>query len=180
MDASRMEGLGYAVQAHQKAAIEKARAALNAARPGATREFLSSMRHDPEMGRAMTQLQGAERAAQLVAGMERERQAQLDPNVRAERLVARWNGLEAEHAKLHRWDQKQAREAVEACMRAVAGEIGKDAPMEAALRQRQKDFGIQERSALGRALREKDVSKALERGVTRGERERGHDHEQSM
>ena len=180
MDASRMEGLGYAVQAHQKAAIEKAGAALNAARPGATREFLSAMRHDPQMQRAMTELQGADRAAQLVAGMERERQAQLDPNVRAERLVARWNGLEAERAKLHRWDQKQAREAVEVRMRAIAGEIGKDAPVEAALRQRQKDLGIRERSTLGRALREKDVSKALERGVTHGPRERGQDYGQSM
>jgi hypothetical protein len=132
------------------------------------------------MRRAMTELQGPERAAQLVAGTERERQAQLDPNVRAERLVARWNGLEAERAKLHRWDQKQAREAVEVRMHAIAGEIGKDAPVEAALRQRQKDLGIQERSALGRALRAKDVSKALERGVTHGSRERGEDYEQSM
>ena len=87
-DAARMRTANLPVLEHQKQALGRAGAALEAARPGATRELLSALRHDPATGRAMAGLEGAERAAQLVAGMERERQAQLDPNVRAERTVA--------------------------------------------------------------------------------------------
>jgi Ti-type conjugative transfer relaxase TraA len=177
-DAARMGGLGLPIVEHQKQALEKAGAALDAIRPESRRELQSALRHDPQTLRAMNELQGAERAARLVAGMERERQAQLDPNVRAERLAAQWNGLEQERSKLRGWDQREAREKVEAQMRSVAGEIGKDKPVESALRARQKDFGIEERSSLGRALREKDVRQALEQRVTHGQRERG--HEQSM
>ena len=93
-DAARMGGLGLPIVEHQKQALEKAGAALDAIRPESTRELQSALRHDPQTLRAMNELQGPERAARLVAGMERERQAQLDPNVRAERLAAQWNGLE--------------------------------------------------------------------------------------
>ena len=177
-DAARMGGLGLPIVEHQKQALEKAGAALDAIRPESRRDLQSALRHDPQTLRAMNELQGPERAARLVVGMERERQAQLDPNVRAARLAAQWNGLEQEHSKLRGWDQREAREKVEAQMRSVAGEIGKDKPVESALRARQKDFGIEERSSLGRALREKDLGQALEQRVTHGQQERG--HEQSM
>ena len=59
-------------------------------------------------------------------------------------------------------------------MRAVAGEIGKDAGLEAALRQRQIELGIGERSRLGRALREKDVGHSLEQRLSHRARERDH------
>ena len=136
------------------------------------------MRHDPQTLRAMNELQGPERASRLVAGMEQERQAQLDPNVRAARLVTQWNGLEQERSQLRGWDQREAREKVEAQMRTVAAEIGKDKPVESALRAKPKDFGIEDRSSLGHALREKDLGQALEQRVTQGQRERG--HQQSM
>ena len=123
---------------------------------------------------SMTQLQGSERGKNLVDGMERERAAQRDPNVRAERFLVRWNGLEQEHARLGGWEQEPARQKIEAQMRAVAGEIGKDAGLEAALRQRQIELGIDERSRLGRALREKDVGHSLEQRLSHRERERDH------
>jgi hypothetical protein len=46
----------------------------------------------------------------LLAGMARERQAQQDPTIRAERLVARWSKLEEEHGKLRRWQQREGRD----------------------------------------------------------------------
>jgi hypothetical protein len=125
----------------------------------------------------MDEAQGPERAAKLVAGMERERQAQLDKNTRAERFVAQWNGLEAEHAENRGWEQREAREKIETQMRGVAGEIGKDAAAQTAMRERQKDFGIEERSSLGRALREKDFGQALESQV---KHELRHVHSQSQ
>ena len=179
-DAVRMDGLGLPIVEHQKAALAKTGAALDAVRPESRRELQSAFRHDPETVRAMTEFQGRERAEGLVAGMERERRAQLDPNVRAERLLARWEALEAEHAKLLLWDQGPTRKNIEAQMHAVAGEIGKDGSVQSALRQRQQELGIEEGSRLGLALREDDVAQALQENITYGERERGEYHGQSM
>ena len=120
----------------------------------------------------MTELQGPERGGRLVVGMERERAARLDPNVRAERLVARWNGLEKEHAKVSGWHHTQAREKIEQRMRGVAGEIGRDAQVESVLRQNHKALKISERSHLGRALRQEKVGEALEQSLERGLRQR--------
>ena len=105
--------------------------------------------------------------------MERERAAQRDPNVRAARLVARWNGLEAQHAKLRGWEHAEAREKVEERLRAVAGAIGRDAQVESVLRRNGKAFGIGEDSRLGRAIREQDVGQALGQSIERGFRQRG-------
>ena len=62
-------------------------------------------------------------------------------------------------------------------MRGVAGEIGKDAASQTAMRETQKDFGIEERSSLGRALREKDFVQALEQRI---KHELRHEHSQSQ
>lgn len=175
MDAARMREAGLPVLAHQTAAIEKTGAALDAAQPDATRALRSALRHDPETRRVMRQAKGSERAEGLIAGMERERQAVRDPNVRAERLVARWSRLEAEHAKLSGWQHAEAREQVEERMRGLAGTIGRDAQAESVLRQKSKALGIGEGSALGRALRREDASlgEALTHSLDRGLRERG-------
>jgi len=165
IDASRMQRMGYAVQEHQKVAIQKTGEALEAARPGSRDELASALQHDPAALKAMSESQGPERASRLVAGMERERQAQLDTNVRAERFVAQWKGLEAEHAKNRGWEQREAREKIETEMRIVAGEIGKDAAAQSVMREKQKGFGIEERSSLGRALREKDFAQAFEQRI---------------
>ena len=120
----------------------------------------------------MSDAKGLERAASLVAGMERERAARLDPNVRAERLVARWNGLEQEYARHRGGDHTQAREKIEQRMRGVAGEIGRDAQVESVLRQNHKALKIGERSHLGRALRQEKVGEALEQSLESGLRQR--------
>ena len=174
MDAARMREAGLPVLAHQTAAIEKAGAALDTVRPGSTRELRSALRHDPETRRVMTEAKGPERVEGLVAGMERERQAVRDPNVRAERLVARWSGLEAEHAKLSGWQHTEARQLVEERMRGVAEAIGRDVQVESVLRQKSKALGIGEGSALGRAIRREDasLSEALTHSLDRGLRER--------
>ena len=114
---------------HQKQALGKAGTALDAARQGATRELLSVLRHDPATRAAMT-LEGPARATHLIDGMERERQAQRDPNVRAERAVAEWRKLEKEHGGLRGFEQHAARGKVEGRMKALAGAIKRDPQME--------------------------------------------------
>jgi hypothetical protein len=180
MDVDRMRGLGLPVVEHQKVELAKAGAALEAERPGSLQEFRSALAHDPATVRSLIQLQGPERAERLVDGMERERQAALDPNVRAERFVARWGELETEHSKLRGFGQDRARETLEERMHKVASEIGRDAQMESVLRARQEELGIVARSTLGLALRRDNVSEALEERLERGLRERGQDHGMEM
>ena len=174
VDAARMRDMGLPVVEHQRQALEKAATALDAARPGSTRDLASALQHDPDSDsrRAMTEAKGLERASSLVAGMERERAARLDPNVRAERLVARWNGLEQEHAKFSGRDHMAAREKIEQRMRGIADEIGRDAQVESVLRQNHKALKIGVRSPLGRALRQEKVGEALEQSLERGLRQR--------
>jgi hypothetical protein len=172
-DAARMRAANLPVLEHQKQALGQAGAALEAARPGATRELLSALRHDPATQRAMT-LDGAERAAQLVAGMERERQAQLDPNVRAERAVAAWSKLEQEHRRLRGSEHEEARGRIEARMKTLAGAIKRDPQMESAVRARSRELGIERGSKLDRLTEEKNVERAISRSVTR-ERDLGRD-----
>lgn len=171
-DAARMRASNLPVLEHQKQALDRAGAALEASRPGATRELLSALRHDPATGRAMAAFEGAERAAQLVAGMERERQAQLDPNVRAERTVATWRKLEQEHGRLRGFEHDEARGRIEARMKALAGAIKRDPQMESVIRARSHELGIERGSKLDRLTEEKNVERAISRSVTR-ERDRG-------
>lgn len=71
-----------------------------AARPGAGRHerFDAPIvpQHDPATARAMTELSGRERVAQVIDGMKRENAALQDPNVRAERFVERWQELQGQ------------------------------------------------------------------------------------
>ena len=166
-DAARMRTANLPVLEHQKQALGRAGAALEAARPGGTRELLSALRHDPAAQRAMAGLEGAERAAQLGAGMERERQAQLDPNVRAERTVATWHKLEQEHGRLRGSEHEEARGQIEARMKTLAGAIKRDPQMESVMRARSRELGIERGSKLDRLTEEKNVERAINRSVTR-------------
>lgn len=170
-DALRMRAENLPVLEHQKQALGKAGAALDAAREGSTRELLSALRHDPATRAAMT-LEGAERAAGLIAGMERERQAQRDPNIRAERAVAEWRKLEKEHGGLRGFKQDMARGQIEERLRTLVGAIKRDPQMESVLRARSRELGIERGSRLEKVIEEKNVERALARSVER-ERDRG-------
>lgn len=170
-DAARMQVEGLPVLEHQKQALGKAGAALDAVRDGATRELLSALRHDPA-ARAAINLDGPERAANLIDGMERERQARRDPNIRAERAVAEWRKLEKEHGGLRGFEQDVARGQIEERMKTLAGAIKRDPQMEAMMRARSRELGIERGSRLEKVIAEKNVERALARSVER-ERDRG-------
>lgn len=87
-DAQRWQGQGLPVPAHQAAALQETRHALDLARPQASKDLMSALKHDPEVRQAMTGLQGRSRAEALVAGIEREAVVRRDPrlaDVRARR-----------------------------------------------------------------------------------------------
>ena len=81
-----MRAADLPVLEHQKLALRTAGAAMDKARPGSTQEMAAVLKHESLSQRAMAELTGPERAAQLVAGMDRERQRQVQREV-AERGV---------------------------------------------------------------------------------------------
>ncbi|ODT09935.1 MAG: Ti-type conjugative transfer relaxase TraA [Kaistia sp. SCN 65-12] len=85
-DAARMRAADLPVLEHQKLALRNAGAAMDKARPGSTQDLAAVLKHERLSQRAMAELTGPARAAQLVAGMDRERQRQVQRDA-AERGV---------------------------------------------------------------------------------------------
>lgn len=181
-DAARMATMGLPVVEHQKVALEKASAALDAVNTGIKPLLDSALKHDPEARRVLSELKGPERAAALSTCIAREYQAQQDPKIRAERFVAHWSCLEAEQAKLRSGEHgltgaavEEAKARVTTAMREAAETFGKDQEASAVLRADPKARGVEQGSSLGRALQAEDTGKALTKAVEResAERERG-------
>jgi len=166
-DAARMREQDLPVLEHQKVALRDAGGALDAARPGATRDLLTAMEHEPATYRAMTGMQGRERTALLVAGIQHEDRVRQDPNLKAERLVKVWNGLEAQQERLSGRDQAEARGKVEGRMKEVAGELKRDPQLESLMRSRSKELGIEAGSRLDRVVREPNIERAISHGIRR-------------
>jgi len=103
MDAWRMREKDLPVLEHQKTEFGRAGEELDKHQPGARRDLNTALRHEPRMLRIMTELEGAQRTRGLLAGLEHEERVRRDPNLRAERLVKEWNGLEAQRKKLKGW-----------------------------------------------------------------------------
>jgi hypothetical protein len=167
-DAARMQAQDLPVLEHQKAALRDAGVALDAVRPGATRDLITAMEHNPATSRAMTEMRGQERTAQLVAGIQHEERVRQDPNLKAERLVKTWKGLEAQHERLSGYGQAEARGRVEERMKAVAGALKRDPQLESLMRSRSKELGIDPGSRLDQVMRERNIERAISLGIGRG------------
>lgn len=126
----------------QKQAYHTAAAHLDQTRPGSHALIRSAMQYDPQTAEAMTQLSGFERVGQLVAGMDRERALQADPNVRADRFIERWNELRSERQQLRGRSQDEAHGKVESQMRGMSKSLERDPQLESILRNRSSELGI--------------------------------------
>ncbi len=167
-DVVRMREQDLPILEHQKVALRDAGVALDAVRPGAVRDLHSALEHDPAAGRAMTELQGRERAVKLVGGIERERAALADPEVRAERFVRGWLDLQAQRHELRGWQHDEARGKVERQMTAMVKGLDRDPQVESLLRNRRHELG------LGHSGRYSEgIAHELEQSLTPG-RSRGH------
>lgn len=87
-DAARMKTADLPVLQHQKLALRTAGAAMDKARPGSAQDLAAVLKHESLSQRAMAELSGPARAAQLVAGMDRERQRQVQPQASERGLEA--------------------------------------------------------------------------------------------
>jgi len=171
MDAWRMREKDLPVLEHQKTELKRAGEALDRHRPGARQDLHNALRHEPPVFRAMMELEGAQRTRGLLAGIEHEERVRRDPNLRAERLVKEWNGLEAQRKELTGWEHEAARETVKGQMRELAHEFKLEPQLEMAIKSRSRELGIEPGSRLGRVLQEKNLERALsiaERDLGRG------------
>ena len=169
--AERMRAQKLPVLQYQERELSEASAVLDAARPNATRDLHNAMRHEPVTRRAMNELTGKERAAELVAGIRHEERVAHDPNLRAERMVKEWKSLEARHERLDGWQHREARTQIETRLKSIAGTLKRDPQLESLMRARAKDLGIDMTSRLGRVMQAPSMEQAIGH-IVRG-RDRG-------
>ena len=158
----RQDRQGLPVLEGQKAELQQAGQQLDQQRPGASQLMVSAMQYDPQTERAMHELSGRQRVGQLVAGMDRERALQADPNVRADRLINTWQELQSERQALRGWQHDEARGQVEGQMRKVAGSIERDPQVESIVRSRAQELGI------ASLQRDQKITQQMEQQLTRG------------
>jgi len=160
MDAERMVAKGLPVLPHQATAIAKAEAALEAQRPGFTRDLKAAIAYEPAVRQAM-RLQGPERVAALLTGLQHEERIRRDPALRVARLVKEWNGLEGRRQASREWERPEEHAKLKEQMTELTRELKRDPQLESLARQRGRELGIERGSPLDQVIR----SRTLERGI---------------
>jgi Ti-type conjugative transfer relaxase TraA len=173
-DAERMRGQKLPVLEFQKRELREAGAALDGARPGATRDLHSALRHEPATFRALRDLRGAERGAELAGAIRHEDRVRRDPALKADRLVKEWTRLEAQHDRLDGWRHGEARRSLEGRMKTIAGTLKRDPQLESLVRSRAPALGVGPTSTLARVIAAPTVQRATmeigmgrDRGISR-------------
>lgn len=159
-DTERMRAHKLPVLAHQTRELRDAGAALDRTRPGATRDLHEALRHEPSTWRAMRDLRGEARGAELAGAIRHEARVRADPTLKADRLVKDWKRLEAQHDRLDGWRHRPARQRLEGRMTAMAGALKRDPELELLVRSRAKELGVGSGSTLGRVMSAPSVRQA--------------------
>ncbi|HEX3365206.1 Ti-type conjugative transfer relaxase TraA [Phenylobacterium sp.] len=159
-DAERMRAQKLPVLEYQKRELHEAGTALDQTRPGATRDLHNALRHEPATWRAMRDLRGTERGAELAGAIRHEERVRRDPALKADRLVKEWKRLEAQHERLDGWRHGEARRGLEGRMKAMAGALKRDPQLESLVRARAPALGIGPGSTLARVMAAPTVQQA--------------------
>ena len=163
IDQHRREGLP--VLDMQRQEMRAAGQQLDQVRDGMKDLMRSTLQNDPATARAMTELSGRERVAQVIEGMKHENAALQDPNVRADRFVNRWQELQGQRRELRGWQHDEARGKVESQMSGLAKSLERDPQAESIVQNRSRELGI------GHELRrEQSIARALQEEMSRGQR----------
>ncbi len=137
-DINRMEEMNLPVLPHQVQAHERARAAVEAIRPGGARDLDSAFAANP--GLAGEAAEGRTRGA--IRAMQAEAEIRTNPALRADRFVARWQDLELKREGFHRSGDMQSARSIKNTMGEMARGLERDAQVESLLRNRSKELGI--------------------------------------
>jgi Ti-type conjugative transfer relaxase TraA len=158
---SKMRENDLPILEHQKIELRDAGKGLDKSSPGSRDLMHSALQHDPSVVRSINELTGSKRTAKLVTAMDKEQRNLADPQVRADRFVERWQALVIKQDALAKRHQAPERGKVEGQMQTLVASIKGDQKVEAALRSRTKELGIEPPRASER------ITKALEQKVSR-------------
>jgi Ti-type conjugative transfer relaxase TraA len=158
--AQRMRAQSLPVLQHQKREIREAARALDGTRSGSVRDLHNALRHEAPTWRAMRDLRGPERGAELAGAIRHEERVRRDPALKADRLVKEWKRLEGQHERLHGWRHGLARSRVEGRMKTIAGTLKRDPQLESLVRSRAPALGVSPGSTLVRVLAAPTIQRA--------------------
>lgn len=174
-DIGRMHGERLPVLEHQRVELERAGGALEALRPGASRDLDLAFFYQPDTRRALGMRPGRERRELLRQGLEREEQYRAAPGSQAERVVSRWRAIEQEYGRLRGEKHRAGREVLEADLKFMVRQIKTDPALEQALQARERTLESKrgQELSLARVIREKTLERALELAAPDRERSQG-------
>ncbi|EQB00443.1 hypothetical protein L288_18370 [Sphingobium quisquiliarum P25] len=141
---SEAQEKGAPILEHQKVALEQARNALDQIQPHASRDMSAAIERNPPFAREAA----SGRSGPILAAMAHEARLRADPHLRAAQFVERWQGLQAEYRAGDRASREKAGEA----MAGMAKSLERDPQMEAVLRGRTRELGLETRMDRGREL----------------------------
>ncbi|WNO53624.1 Ti-type conjugative transfer relaxase TraA [Stakelama saccharophila] len=137
-DIMRMRRDGYRELPHQTAALDKARAALEAVRPHAARDLGEAFARDA--GLADEAAKGRTSAA--IRAMTLETEMRASPERRADRFVEDWTKLATAHRRLDRAGDSKGARAIGQQMTAMGKSMERDAQAESLVRKRLPELGL--------------------------------------
>lgn len=138
LDIERMQDKSLPVLPEQRKAWERARDALDAVRPHAARDLNSAFVHDPSLiGEAANG-----KMQRVIRAMQAETEIRVRPDLRADRFVADWQGLERRRMRLERSDDWHGAQSVRDSMGIMAKSLERDAQVESILRNRRIELGL--------------------------------------
>ena len=145
-DIMQLRGQGYTELPHQRIALDKATATLNAMRPEAARDLRSAFRTKPEL--IDEAVKGRTQAA--IRAMAMEAEIRSNAGIRADRFVADWQQQTRRYQAHDRVGDEGAAGRIRQSMIGIAKSLERDPQLESLLRNRLKDLGI--RSSGGSSL----------------------------
>jgi hypothetical protein len=138
LDIDRMLEQDLPVLPHQRQAHDRARAALDAARPHAALDLDNAFERDSTLARDAAD----GRTQRAIRAMQFEAEVRHDPELRADRFVERWQKLDRERIRYDRGGDWRSEHRIRDSMGEMARGLERDAQMESILRNRSRDLSV--------------------------------------
>ena len=140
--------MGAPVLEHQKVALEHARGALEQIRPGSSRDMIAAAERNPGLVRDAA----AGRSGPMIDAMAHEARVRVDPNMRADRFVERWQGLRHQRGAAERAGDHAGAEKAGKAMQGMAKGLERDPQVESLLKGRSRELGLQMEISRGKSI----------------------------
>ncbi|WP_343517822.1 Ti-type conjugative transfer relaxase TraA [Sphingomonas sp.] len=137
-DIVRVRTEGYAELPHQRAALDKAVAEMEALRPGVKRDLQNVFNAD----RTTIDEAASGRPQRTIRAVMLEAEMRADPARRADQFVARWSKLQKQSDRAYAVGDMAGRKAIQSEMAGMAKSLERDPQMESILAGRKAQLGI--------------------------------------